>query len=839
MMNGLFKKIFGSVNDRTIKNIAPLVLHINSLEADLLNLSDSQLQEKTVYLQNQLSAGQTLEQILPLAFAVVREASKRVLNMRHFDAQLMGGIILHQGKIAEMGTGEGKTLVATLPTYLNALTNQGVHIVTVNDYLAKRDAEWMGKIHRFLGLTVGCLTNELSDLDRKNAYQCHITYATNNELGFDYLRDNMKYSLNDMVQRRNFAIVDEVDSILIDEARTPLIISGPTNNNSQLYQQINSLIAFLKPADFQIEEKDRSVFFTEQGIENVESLLKKQKIINHDSSLYEPNNISLVHHLNQALKAHYLFKNETDYIVKDNSVIIIDEFTGRMQEGRRFSDGLHQALEAKENIKIRNENQTLASISFQNYFRLYNKLAGMTGTASNEAVEFDETYNLSVVSIPSHKPIARKDFNDEIYKNIEAKHRAIVKAVKEAHEKQQPVLLGTVSIEKSETISKVLTKNNLPHQVLNAKYHAKEAEIIAKAGKAKAITIATNMAGRGTDIMLGGNPEVEIKNYTDPKKIAEILEKIKTDKQTVIDAGGLLVLGTERHESRRIDDQLRGRAGRQGDPGVSRFFVALDDDLMRIFYSEKMTNFLAGLSLPEDEPVTHGLITKSLKTAQKKVETHNYEIRKNLLKFDDIINFQRKNIYQLRNKIISQTDILPQILQYSNQIVLELCADAMPKNSYPEQWLLSSLDAELFRIYALKLNLVELAKQDDKQHIIQAITTAVDNLFVEKIANIGAENFAEIAKQIFLTVLDNEWKDHLLSLDKLRQGINLRAYAQKDPLIEYKQEAFVLYEDMMLRIEEMVVSHLSHVQISQESLAVDNVEDIAKLTNKKTKNSKK
>lgn len=815
MINSLFKKFFGSVNDRTIKNVAPLVSQINSLESALINLSDSDLQEKTIYLQNQLSAGQTLDQILPLAFAVVREASKRVLNMRHFDVQLIGGIVLHQGKIAEMGTGEGKTLVATLPTYLNALANQGVHIVTVNDYLAKRDAEWMGKIHRFLGLTVGCLTNDLPDADRKNAYQCHVTYATNNELGFDYLRDNMKYSLQDMVQRRNFAIVDEVDSILIDEARTPLIISGQTNNNSQLYQQVNSLIGFLKLEDFQIEEKEKSVFFTEKGIEHIESLLKKQKIIASDSNLYEPNNIALVHHLNQALKAHHLFKNETDYIVKDNSIIIIDEFTGRMQEGRRFSDGLHQALEAKEGLKIRNENQTLASISFQNYFRLYNKLAGMTGTASNEAVEFEETYNLSVVSVPPHKPIARKDFHDEIYKNTEAKHKALVKAVTEAYHKQQPVLLGTVSIEKSEIISKLLTKHKLPHQVLNAKYHAKEAEIIAQAGKPKAITIATNMAGRGTDIMLGGNPELEIKNYTDPQKIAEILAKIQADKQTVINAGGLLVIGTERHESRRIDDQLRGRAGRQGDFGVSRFLVALDDDLMRIFYSEKMTNFLASLSLPEDEPVTHGLITKSLKTAQKKVETHNYEIRKNLLKFDDIINFQRKNIYQLRNKIISQNDILPQILQYSNQIILDLCLDAMPKNSYPEQWLLSSLDTELFRIYSLKLNLVDLASQSDKQYIINTISKAVDILFAEKISSIGSEIFMQVAKQIFLTVLDGEWKDHLLSLDKLRQGINLRAYAQKDPFIEYKKEAFSLYEDMMLRIEENVIAHLSHVQITQ------------------------
>ena len=838
MINSLFKKLFGSVNDRVIKNIAPLITQINSLESSLVDLSDSQLQEKTIYLQNQLSAGQTLDQILPLAFAVVREASKRVLNMRHFDVQLIGGVVLHQGKIAEMGTGEGKTLVATLPTYLNALTNQGVHIVTVNDYLAKRDSEWMGKIHRFLGLTVGCLTHDLNDSERKNAYQCHITYATNNELGFDYLRDNMKYSLQDMVQRRNFAIVDEVDSILIDEARTPLIISGQTNNNSQLYQQVNSLISFLKPEDFQIEEKEKSVFITEKGIENIESLLKKQKIIANDSSLYEPNNIALVHHLNQALKAHHLFKNETDYIVKDNSVIIIDEFTGRMQEGRRFSDGLHQALEAKEGLKIRNENQTLASISFQNYFRLYNKLAGMTGTASNEAVEFEETYNLSVVSVPPHKPITRKDFHDEIYKNTQAKHQALVKAVTEAHQKQQPVLLGTVSIEKSEIISKLLAKHNLPHQVLNAKDHAKEAEIIAKAGKPKAITIATNMAGRGTDIMLGGNPEVETKNYTDPQKITEILAKVKADKQTVIDAGGLLVIGTERHESRRIDDQLRGRAGRQGDIGVSRFLVALDDDLMRIFYSEKMTNFLSNLSLPEDEPVTHTLITKSLKTAQKKVETHNYEIRKNLLKFDDIINFQRKNIYQLRNNIISQNDVLPQILQYSNQIILDLCLDAMPKNSYPEQWLLSSLDAELFRIYSLKLNLADLASQSDKQHIITTINKAVDTLFAEKISSIGSEIFIQVAKQIFLTVLDGEWKDHLLSLDKLRQGINLRAYAQKDPFIEYKKEAFSLYEDMMLRIEENVVAHLSHVQItkSENSSSPEVIKD--NTANKKTKNKK-
>jgi preprotein translocase subunit SecA len=824
MFQLIAKKIFGSVNDRTIKSLLPEVDKINALEPQISALSDEELKAKTSEFQKRFKNGESLDSMLHEAFAVVREAGKRVLNMRHFDVQLIGGMILHQGKISEMKTGEGKTLVATLPCYLNALSGRGVHVVTTNDYLAARDSAWMGKVHEFLGLTVGCITNATNDEERKAAYACDIAYATNNELGFDYLRDNMKYFKEDMVQRQgefghNFAIVDEVDSILIDEARTPLIISGPTNNNSKLYEDVNRLIPKLVAEDFQMEEKDRGVFLTETGIEHVEKMLKASGQIEETSSLYDPLHISLVHHVNQALKAHKVFRNEIDYIVKDDSIIIIDEFTGRMQEGRRFSDGLHQAIEAKEGVKIRNENQTLASITFQNYFRLYKKLAGMTGTASTEAIEFEEIYNLRVVEIPTNQTISRKDEDDEIYKTEEGKYKAIIESIKEAHAKKQPILVGTVSIEKSEYLSKLLRSHKLPHNVLNAKYHEQEAEIIAQAGIPGAITIATNMAGRGTDIKLGGNDEMMIEGEVDEKKVAAVKAKIEADKRIVIAAGGLYVLGTERHESRRIDNQLRGRSGRQGDPGLSKFFLSLEDDLMRIFGSEKLQSLLSTFGLKDDEAIFHPWITKTLAGAQHKVEMRHYEIRKNLLKYDDVINHQRKNIFALRNEIINLEDVSEKIKKFVVQINGELVEDCIPKNSYSEQWEIPLLEKEVFRIYGMKLDLKSESVKDGvtEKEIFNFITGNVAALFIDKERLYGSEIMRRVEKQIFLITIDSEWKDHLLSLDKLRHGINLRAYAQKDPLIEYKRDAFNLFEDMMLRIEEQIVNRLAHVQINLEA----------------------
>ncbi len=824
MLNYIAKKIFGSVNDRVVKSFYGQVNKINALEAAIMLLSDTELKAKTAEFKERLNNNQTLDDILCEAFAVVREASKRVLNMRHFDVQLIGGMVLHSGRISEMRTGEGKTLAATLPAYLNALSGEGVHIVTVNDYLAKRDALWMGNIYQFLGLSVGCVTGDISDQPRKQAYNCDITYATNNELGFDYLRDNMKYGLDEVSQRRNFAIVDEVDSILIDEARTPLIISGPTDDNSLIYEQINRLIPKLAEKDFQIEEKERSVFLTEEGTETMEGLLRSANIIEKNASLYDLRHVSLVHHINQALKAHKIFKSEIDYIVKDGAVIIIDEFTGRMQEGRRFSDGLHQALEAKELVKVKNENQTLASITFQNYFRLYNKLAGMTGTAMTEAIEFEEIYNLKVVEIPTNQPVSRVDEDDEIYKTEAAKFDAIVKVIADCYIRQQPILVGTVSIEKSEYLSQLLKKHKLPHNILNAKYHDQEAEIIAQAGVPQTITIATNMAGRGTDIKLGGNPEMLIQKakleINDAIKLAETIakieEKIKKDKKIAIAAGGLYVLGTERHESRRIDNQLRGRSGRQGDPGRSKFFLSLEDDLMRIFGSEKLQKMLSTLGLKDDEAIFHPWITKTLYKAQHKVEMRNYEIRKNLLKYDDVINQQRKIIFNLRNEIINLEGVSEKIKKFRTDINADIVANHIPKNSYPEQWNLDGIMEEVRRIYGIKLDIKSKAEKEyaAENEILEFINFKTYEIIVNKKAECGDDNFAEIEKQIFLVTMDSEWKDHLLSLDKLRHGINLRAYAQKDPLIEYKKDAFDLFEDMMFRIEEQVVSRLSHVHFN-------------------------
>ena len=841
MLNFIFKKFFGSVNDRTIKSLSANLDKINTFESSISVLSDQDLKAKTAEFKMLLKNGQTLDQILCEAFAVVREASKRTLNMRHFDVQLIGGMILHSGKIAEMRTGEGKTLVATLPCYLNALSGQGVHVVTTNDYLAKRDSSWMGTIHQFLGLSVSCVVHGMNDEQRKAAYNCDITYATNNELGFDYLRDNMRFSLDEMTQKNsnrqghNFAIVDEVDSILIDEARTPLIISGPTNDNSKLYQNIDHLIPLLEEEDFQIEEKEKNVFLTDEGTERIEKLLKKHQMIEEDSTIYDINNISLVHHINQALKAHKIFKNDTDYIVKNNSVIIIDEFTGRMQEGRRFSDGLHQALEAKEKVKIQNENQTLASITFQNYFRLYKKLAGMTGTATTEAVEFEEIYNLKVVEIPTNKPVARIDEDDEIYKTEAAKYQAIVKIIKDCHLKKQPTLVGTISVERSEYLSKLLKKHNLPHQVLNAKYHQKEANIIANAGVPGAITIATNMAGRGTDIVLGGNPEIAIEaarqNAKEDNnesslnaKIAKIKEQTEADKQTVISAGGLYVLGTERHESRRIDNQLRGRSGRQGDPGKSKFFVSLEDDLMRIFGSAKLQTMLSRLGLKDDEAITHPWITKTLANAQHKVEMHNYEMRKNLLKYDDVINQQRKNIFKKRTSLITTKNISTEISEIVADVNEDIVGKNISKNSYPEEWDINTIENEIQRIYGLKLDIKSLAQKEGvgDTEILEFIQKQTDQIFSAR-KELYGDIELDIQKQIFLATLDEEWKDHLCSLDKLRHSINLRAYGQKDPLIEYKKEAFDLFEAMMIEIEEKTVNRIVHSQLKAEKQAEINI----------------
>ncbi len=840
MIKLLAKKLFGSVNDRIIKNIYHDINKINDYEESISKLSDDQLKNKTTEFKQSIKNGKTLDAILHEAFAVVREAAKRTLNMRHFDVQLIGGIILHQGKIAEMKTGEGKTLVATLPCYLNALTGKGVHVVTVNDYLATRDSQWMGKIHQFLGLSVGCITNESSDSERKEAYKCDITYATNNELGFDSLRDNMKYYPEDITQRgHNFAIIDEVDSILIDEARTPLIISGPTENNSQLYYTINDIIPLITKEHYQLEEKEKNIFLTDEGIERVENILKDKKLIDKDSSLFDPKYIKIMHHINQALKAHKTLKNETDYIVNNSQIIIIDEFTGRMQEGRRFSDGLHQALEAKEGLNVRNENQTLASITFQNYFRMYNKLSGMTGTAMTEALEFEEIYNLKVVEIPTNQAIARKDEDDEIYKTESGKFNAIIESIKESHNKGQPILVGTVSIENSEKLSKILKANKLPHKVLNAKYHEQEAEIIEQAGIPSAITIATNMAGRGTDIMLGGNADSLISKIKNPseKEICEIKNKVKKDKEEVIKAGGLYVLGTERHESRRIDNQLRGRSGRQGDIGRTKFYLSLEDDLMRIFGSEKLQSILSTFGLKDDEAIFHPWITKTLEGAQRKIELRNYEIRKNLLKFDDVINQQRRKIFSLRHEIINNQNVSKRISQYSDQLIEDIVDDCVPKNSYPEQWKMDLLEKEVQRIYNIKLPLIEFSKKEgvDESQVKNLIKTEVTKFFTSKEAQYSIEAIKHIERQIFLITIDSEWKDHLLSLDKLRQSINLRAYGQKDPLMEYKKEAFDLFEDMILRIEEQIIMRLAHVRINIEGQDAKDIFDDTKNNHFNTK----
>ncbi|MEQ8321017.1 MAG: preprotein translocase subunit SecA [Rhodospirillales bacterium] len=822
MLQNLAKRLFGSANDRYVKTLQGTVDAINAAEAAVEVLSDDELKARTDWLRGRLDAGESLDDLLVDAFATVREAAKRTLGQRHFDVQMLGGVVLHKGMISEMKTGEGKTLVATLAVYLNALKGEGVHVVTVNDYLAERDAGWMGQVYSYLGLSVGVIKHGMDDDQRRAAYACDVTYATNNELGFDYLRDNMKFTLDDMVQRPfNFAIVDEVDSILIDEARTPLIISGPTEDLGDLYSTVNELIPKLSPEDYEKDEKARAATFTESGIENMEALMRDAGLL-EEGSLFDIQNVNLVHHANQALRAHVLFERDVDYIVKDNAVVIIDEFTGRMQEGRRYSEGLHQALEAKENVTIQNENQTLASITFQNYFRLYPKLAGMTGTAMTEAGEFAEIYKLEVVEIPTNVQIARIDHDDEVYRTVEEKYAAIAEQIKECFERKQPVLVGTVSIEKSEQLSAALKQANIPHNVLNARYHEQEAYIIAQAGRPGGVTIATNMAGRGTDIQLGGNLEMRLAQDIDAEPgtdkydaaAAKIREEINNDRDIVKKAGGLFVLGTERHESRRIDNQLRGRSGRQGDPGTSKFYLSLQDDLMRIFGSERIDSMLQKLGLQDGEAIVHPWVNKALEKAQSKVEARNFEIRKNLLKFDDVMNDQRKVIYEQRRELMAADQVAEDIVDMRHQVVADMVSASIPEKAYADQWDIDRLHEETLRIFGVELPVREWASEEGiaDQEIRERLTDITDRMMAEKAANIGPDVMRMVEKSLLLQLLDQSWKEHLLTLDHLRQGIGLRAYAQRDPLNEYKREAFDLFEEMLEGLRDRVTTVLAQVQ---------------------------
>jgi len=836
MFGALARTLFGTANDRIVKGFDKPVAQINALEPEMVKLSDEQLKGKTVEFRDRLAKGETLDDLLPEAFATVREAAKRTLGQRHFDVQLKGGMVLHQGKIAEMKTGEGKTLVATLAVYLNALPGKGVHVVTVNDYLARRDAEWMGRVYNFLGLTVGIIVHDLDDEQRKAAYACDITYGTNNEIGFDYLRDNMKYRLDAMVQRPfHHAIVDEVDSILIDEARTPLIISGPAEDSSELYRRADTVIPQLKPEHFEKDEKNRTVVLTDAGIEAVEDILRTDGLLAEGISLYAPTMVSVLHHVTQALRAHKLFSRDVDYIVKDGQVVIIDEFTGRMMSGRRYSEGLHQALEAKEHVEIQRENQTLASITFQNLFRMYPKLSGMTGTALTEAAEFSEIYKLEVVEIPTNVPVARKDADDEIYRTLGDKTRAIVKLIGECRARQQPMLVGTVSIEKSEELSEALKKAGIPHNVLNARFHDQEAQIVAQAGRPGAVTIATNMAGRGTDIQLGGNvemlvqqsiPEITAKfpdeaarNAEIARVEAEIRAGVERDRAIVRAAGGLFVVGTERHESRRIDNQLRGRSGRQGDPGASKFFLSLEDDLMRIFGNNKVLDWVQKKGMADDEALTHRWLNKALETAQGKVEARNFEIRKNLLRFDDVMNAQRQEIYKERIELMGTEDVSDTVAGMRRDVVDSLIKRTIPEGVYAEQWKVGELKDDVQRIFGLDLPVDAWAREEGiaDEEIKVRLNDAVDRAFAQKAAQYGPDVWRQVEKSVLMQIFDQSWKDHLLHLDHLRQGIGLRAYGQKDPLNEYKREAFNLFSDLLTNMREQVVTLLATLQIRMEA----------------------
>jgi preprotein translocase subunit SecA len=823
-LRSIASRIFGTVNDRKVGKYASRVAEINALETSLTGLTDAELKARTAEFREQLAKGQPLEELLAPAFATVREAAKRTLGQRHFDVQLIGGMVLHEGRIAEMKTGEGKTLVATLPVYLNALAGKGVHVVTVNDYLARRDADWMGQIYEFLGLSVGCIVHGLSDAERRQQYLCDVTYATNNELGFDYLRDNMKFHLEEMVQRgHSFAIVDEVDSILIDEARTPLIISGPIDDRSDLYNTVDTFIPQLVAADFELDEKQRAVTLTEQGNEHMEQVLLAAGLLKGET-LYDAENVTIVHHVQQGLRAHKLFQRDKDYIVKDNQVIIIDEFTGRMMPGRRYSDGLHQALEAKEHVAIQPENQTLASITFQNYFRLYQKLAGMTGTASTEAEEFMDIYKLDVIEIPTNVAVGRRDEDDEVYRTAKEKYKAIISIIKDARERKQPVLVGTTSIEKSEVLSGMLKSMNVPHNVLNARYHEQEAQIIAQAGQPGAVTIATNMAGRGTDIKLGGNFEMRIATELAElqpgsersAREEEIRAEIERNRQAVIGAGGLFVIGTERHESRRIDNQLRGRSGRQGDPGRSLFYLSLDDDLMRIFGSERMDSMLQKLGLKEDEAIVHPWINKALEKAQQKVEARNFDIRKNLLKFDNVMNDQRKVIFEQRIGVMRGEDVAETIDDMRHQVIDNLVSRYIPENAYAEQWDAVGLREKLREAIALDLPTDEWAKEEGiaDEEIRERIATAADKFYATKRETYTPEIMTQVEKAVLLQTLDHLWREHIVTVEHLRQVIHLRGYGQRDPLNEYKTEGFTLFEAMIARLRELTTGQIMRVELT-------------------------
>ena len=823
MFASLARAVLGTSNDRTLKAYWRRVPQINALEPAITALSDAELQGRTAAFRARLAGGATLDELLPEAFAVVREASRRVLGMRHFDVQMIGGMVLHDGKIAEMKTGEGKTLVATLPVYLNALAEKGVHVVTVNDYLARRDAEWMGRVYGFLGMSVGVIVHGLDDAQRRANYACDITYGTNNEFGFDYLRDNMKYRLDDMAQRDfAYAIVDEVDSILVDEARTPLIISGPAEDSSDLYRHVDDVVRVLveDPETYEKDEKMRTSVLTEAGSERVEDMLRQAGIVT-EGNLYDIFNVSVVHHVQQSLRAHTLFARDVDYIVRDDKVVIIDEFTGRMMEGRRYSEGLHQALEAKEHVTVQPENQTLASITFQNYFRLYPKLAGMTGTALTEADEFAEIYKLEVVEIPTNVPVIRKDDDDEVYRTAAEKYEAVATLIDESRAKQQPVLVGTTSIEKSEVISELLKKKRVPHQVLNARFHEQEAVIVSQAGAPGSVTIATNMAGRGTDIKLGGNLDMRLKlegAEGDPAREAAMREEIAANHEVVKAAGGLLVIATERHESRRIDNQLRGRSGRQGDPGGSRFFLSLEDDLMRIFGSDRMGGMLQRLGLKEGEAIVHPWINKALEKAQKKVEARNFDTRKNVLKYDDVMNDQRREVYAQRKEFMRAADVAETIADMRGEIIAELVARRIPERAYAEQWESLELAEDVQRVFGLDLPVPEWAREEGiaEEAIRERIEQATDRLMAAKTANFGPEMMRFVEKSLLIQVMDQVWKEHLLALDHLRQGIGLRAYGQRDPLNEYKTEAFAMFNAMLDDLRERVTSTLARFEMHAE-----------------------
>ena len=839
MISKLVKKIIGSKNDRDLKKLAPLVEQINSLEAEFSALSDDELKAKTSDFRQRLDSGETLDQLLPEAFSVVREASVRVLGLRPFDVQLIGGLVLNEGKIAEMKTGEGKTLMATLPIYLNALTGKGVHVVTVNDYLAKRDANWMGQLYTFLGLTVDCVVHGLTDGQRKAAYAADITYGTNNEFGFDYLRDNMKFDLDDYVQRDlHYAIVDEVDSILIDEARTPLIISGASEDSSELYYTVDQIIPRLKKGEmieerdgkigqavkrftgeYTVDEKAKSAALTEEGVTRVEQLL-------HVDNLYESKNIELLHHVNQALKAHALFQRDVDYVVQDGEVQIVDEFTGRLMPGRRWSDGLHQAIEAKERVKIASENQTLATITFQNYFRMYEKLAGMTGTAETEAAEFNEIYNLDTVVIPTNRPMQRDDMADVIYKTEKEKFLAVVEDIIECHKNGQPVLVGTITIDKSEVLSALLKKRGVPHNVLNAKQHEREAYIVAQAGSKGSVTIATNMAGRGTDIVLGGNPEMMARadavNAEDPEArfqelFPEYEERCKRERQDVLDAGGLYILGTERHESRRIDNQLRGRSGRQGDPGKSHFYLSLEDDLLRIFGSQKVAYIMDKMKIPDGEPIEHGMISRAIENAQKKVEAHNFDIRKHLIEYDDVMNRQRDVIYTQRREVLAGEQLQETFQGIIADTVADMVGSFCPDKTPSANWDWDRLAEDFFNQFNFLPDLNSIDSSNIKQEELEDLLKSQANQRLsEKEEEFTPPIMAHLMRILLLQTIDSQWKDHLLSVDHLKEGIGLRGYGQKNPKEEYKREAYALFMEMMARVREEVLQKIFRIQLARE-----------------------